>query len=132
MVSRSKRGSHAGLFFRLFLTKCLSKCPSSKPSLSWKISGCAPDKHKNSSEQNIFECFKFNTFIVNDFLNEKTQDPDLNLLYDNVSLIDTDYVSREIHSLFYMSVSEIEIKTLKLGSHLPKMLFLFALMNDVC
>ena len=40
-----------------------------------------------------FESLNFNPFIVNDSLNDNSQDPDVNFFYDNVSPLDTDYIS---------------------------------------
>ena len=40
-----------------------------------------------------FESLNFNIFIVNDFLNDNSQDPDANFFHDNVSPLDTDYIS---------------------------------------
>ena len=40
---KSSKSFSVGPFLHKFLRKCLSKCPNSmKPSLPWKISGCAP------------------------------------------------------------------------------------------
>ena len=39
-----------------------------------------------------FESLNFNSFIVNDFLNDNGQEPDVNFFHDNVSPLDTDYI----------------------------------------
>ena len=40
-----------------------------------------------------FESLYFNPFIVNDSLNDNSQDPDVNVFHDNVSPFDIDYIS---------------------------------------
>ena len=40
-----------------------------------------------------FESLNFNPFIANDFLNDNSQDPGVNFFHDNVSPLDTDYIS---------------------------------------
>ena len=40
-----------------------------------------------------FESLNCNTFIVNDSLNDNSQDPDVNFFHDNVSPLDTYYIS---------------------------------------
>ena len=40
-----------------------------------------------------FESLNFNPFIANDSLNDNSQDPDVNFFHDNVSPLDTDYIS---------------------------------------
>ena len=40
-----------------------------------------------------FESFTFNPFIVNDSLNDNSQDPAVNFFHDSVSPLDTDYIS---------------------------------------
>ena len=72
-----------------------------------------------------FKSLNFNPFIVNDSLNENNQDPVVNFFHDNVSPLDTDYISqrdfngnikdlRKIHSLFYISISGVLLKILNL------------------
>ena len=59
-VSKRKNSKifSSGAFFLGFLIKCLSNCPNfTKPSLPWKISGCAPEydalqKKKTKKKQN--------------------------------------------------------------------------------
>ena len=41
----------------------------------------------------IFESLNFNPFIANDSLNDKSQDLDVNFFRNNVSPLDTDYIS---------------------------------------
>ena len=45
------------------------------------------------SRNTTFEFLNFNPFIVNDSLNDKSQDLDVNFFHDNVSSPDTDYIS---------------------------------------
>ena len=40
-----------------------------------------------------FESLNFNPFIVNDSFNDNSQDPDINFFHDNVSPLDTNYIS---------------------------------------
>ena len=40
-----------------------------------------------------FESLNFNPFIVNDSLNDNSKDLDVNFFHDNVSTLDTDYIS---------------------------------------
>ena len=40
-----------------------------------------------------FKSLNFNPFIVNDSLNDDSQDPDVNFFHDNFSPLDTDYIS---------------------------------------
>ena len=40
-----------------------------------------------------FESLNFNPFIVNDSLNYNSQDPGVNFFHDNVSPLDTNYIS---------------------------------------
>ena len=41
----------------------------------------------------IFESLNFNLFIVNGSLDDNSQDPDINIFLENVSPLDTDYIS---------------------------------------
>ena len=40
-----------------------------------------------------FESLNINPIIVNDSSNDNSQDPDVNIVHDNVSPLDTDYIS---------------------------------------
>ena len=65
-----------------------------------------------------FESLNFNPFIVNDSLNDNSQDPDVNVFHDNVSPLDTDYISqtilvgilkisRKINSVLHLNIRSI-------------------------
>ena len=63
-----------------------------------------------------FKSLNFNPFIVNDSLNDTSQDAGVNFFHNNVSPLDTNYISStdfkgilkiswKIYSLFYISIS---------------------------
>ena len=41
----------------------------------------------------LFASLDFNPFIANDSLNNNSQEPDVSFLHDNISPLDTDYIS---------------------------------------
>ena len=47
-----------------------------------------------------FESLNFNPFIVNDSLNDNSQDPDVNVFHDNVSPLDTLYFTDDFSGNF--------------------------------
>ena len=53
-----------------------------------------------------FELLNFNPFIVNDSLNDTSQDPDVNFFHDNVSLLDPDYISPDNFSGIFKDFTE--------------------------
>ena len=47
----------------------------------------------NMAPNTTFESLNVNPFILNDSLNDKSQDPDVNFFHDNISSLDRDYIS---------------------------------------
>ena len=41
----------------------------------------------------LFASLDFNPFMANDSLNDNSQEPDVSFLHDNISPLDTDYIS---------------------------------------
>ena len=62
-----------------------------------------------------FESLNFNPFIVNDSLNDNSQDPDVNFFQDNVSPLDTDYVSPDDFSRNFKDFTENSFSVLHLN-----------------
>ena len=62
-----------------------------------------------------FELLNFNPFIVNDSLNDTSQDPDVNFFHDNVSLLDPDYISPDNFSGIFKDFTENSFSVLHLN-----------------
>ena len=62
-----------------------------------------------------FELLNFNPFIVNDSLNDTSQDPDVNFFHDNVSLLDPDYISPDNFSGIFKDFAENSFSVLHLN-----------------
>ena len=61
-----------------------------------------------------FESLNFNPFIANDFLNDNSQDPGVNFFHDNVSPLDTDYISPDDFSGNFKDLTENSLSVLHL------------------
>ena len=61
------------------------------------------------------ESLNFNPFIANDSLNDNSQDPDVNFFYDNVSPLDTDYISPDDFSGNFKDFTENSFSFLHLN-----------------
>ena len=62
-----------------------------------------------------FESLNFNPFIANDSLNNNSQDPDVNFFHDNVSPLDTDYISADDFSGNFKDLTENSFPLLHLN-----------------
>ena len=62
-----------------------------------------------------FESLNFNPFIANDSLNDNSQDPDVNFFHDNVSPLDTDYISPDDFSGNFKDFTENSFSVLHLN-----------------
>ena len=61
-----------------------------------------------------FESLNFNPFIVNDSLNDNSQDPDVNFFHYNVSPLDTDYILLDDFSRNFKDFTEHSFSALHL------------------
>ena len=64
-----------------------------------------------------FESLNFNPFIANDSLNDNSQDPDVNFFHDNVSPLDTDYISPDDFSGNFKDFTENSFSVLHVKSY---------------
>ena len=62
-----------------------------------------------------FKSLNFNPFIATDSLNDNSQDPDVNFFHDNVSPLDTDYISPDDFSGNFKDFTENSFSVLHLN-----------------
>ena len=62
-----------------------------------------------------FESLNFNPFIVNDSLNDNSEDPNVNFFHDNVSPLDIDYISPDNFNGSFKELTENSFSVLHLN-----------------
>ena len=68
------------------------------------------------AQNTTFESLNSNPFIVNDSLNDNSQEPDVNFFPNNFSPLDTDYISPDDFSKNFKDFTENSFSVLHLNS----------------